>query len=84
MKKEKTMDGEEEMKDSSKLAILSDDNSGDDIIPHKDEKSGLESVKTRLSTKKWQCPSCNSERVTDSDIKMKICYICQVEMEVCE
>lgn len=33
---------------------------------------------------KWKCPECKRERWGQIDLVMKVCYCCQVEMEVVE
>jgi len=30
----------------------------------------------------WKCPVCKRTHYGDSDLVMKVCYCCQVEMEV--
>jgi len=32
--------------------------------------------------KEFKCPSCKRVRFCDEDVIMKICYVCQCEMEV--
>lgn len=34
--------------------------------------------------KYWKCPECKKERYLDQDLIMKVCYGCQVEMEINE
>ncbi len=34
--------------------------------------------------KKWWCSNCKRVRETEDDVKIKVCYSCQVEMEVVE
>ncbi len=33
---------------------------------------------------KYKCPKCKRERVYEEGLVMKVCYVCQVEMEVVE
>ena len=32
----------------------------------------------------WKCPECKRVRYGEEDLVMKVCYVCQVEMEVIE
>jgi ribosomal protein L37AE/L43A len=31
--------------------------------------------------KDWKCPVCHREKVTADNVKMVVCYCCQVKME---
>ena len=32
--------------------------------------------------KEWKCPTCKRVRFYKKELVMKVCYVCQVEMEV--
>lgn len=32
--------------------------------------------------KVWKCPNCKRVRKYNEELVMKICYICQIEMEI--
>ncbi len=34
--------------------------------------------------KKWRCPSCGREKEHRRDLVIKVCWVCQDEMEVIE